>query len=250
MPLPARRRPVPADLFGGRLAGCFLLDLEVSRITEPRPGMRALTFTSPDLVGFESQPGQDVMFEVPGSPGIRRRYTIRRADPAAGTLDIEVVLHGDGPFASWAAGAAVGDRIDGIGPRGVVTLRDDAFHHLFVADTSAIPFTFAMLEALPAGGLATAIIVTESSATASDEPAVPAGAAVDVRWVTPLDLADRLASAELPHPTAAYVNGERRLVRHVVELLAARGVAADAIASKAYWRHDGANQPHGEPAKD
>jgi NADPH-dependent ferric siderophore reductase len=235
-----RRRPVPADLFGGRLADCFLLDLEVVRVGDVRPGMRSITFASPDLVGFESRPGQDVMLDVPGTEGTRRRYTIRRADPVGGTLDIEVVLHGTGSFAAWAAGAAPGDRIEGLGPRGVVTLHDDATHHLFVADPSAIPFTLAMLESIPVGAPASAVIV-------SDEPA---DRYTDrVSWVTPDQVADHLAAIWLPAGTAAYVNGERRLVRHVVELLVARGVAADSIASKAYWRDDQANQAHGEPAK-
>ena len=219
-----RRRPVPADLFGGRLADCFLLDLEVACTGEPRPGTRSITFTSPDLFGFESLPGQDVMFEVPGAPGTRRRYTIRRADPVAGTLDIEVVLHGDGPFAAWAAGAAVGDRIEGIGPRGVVTLNPDATHHLFVADASALPFALAMSESLPPGASATTIDLVESL--------------------------DGLDDVPLPTGTAAYVNGERSLVRRAVDVLAARGVPADMIASKAYWRRDEANKPHGEPSKD
>lgn len=236
----ARRRPVPAELFGGRLADCFLLDLEVVRIGDVRPGMRAITFASPDLVGFESRPGQDVMLDVPGTEGTRRRYTIRRADPGAGTLDIEVVLHGTGAFASWAATAAPGDRIEGIGPRGVVTLRDDASHHLFVADSSAIPFTLAMLDSIPAGTAASAVIVSDGPADPGDDR---------ISWVAPGALADHLAAIAIPAGTAAYVNGERRLVRHVVELLVARGVASDAIASKAYWRDDQANQAHGEPAK-
>lgn len=219
-----RRRPVPADLFGGRLAGCFLLDLEVVGTGEPRPGTRSITFTSPDLVGFESLPGQDVMFEVPAMPGTRRRYTIRRADPAAGTLDIEVVLHGDGPFASWAAGASVGDRIEGIGPRGVVTLHAGATHHLFVADASAVPFALAMAESVSAG---TPLTVVEI-----------------------VDALDDLDTIALPAGAAAYVNGERSLVRSAVELLVTRGVPPDMITSKAYWRRDEANKPHGEPSKD
>lgn len=235
-----RRRPVPADLFGGRLADCFLLDLEVVRVGDVRPGMRSIRFASPDLVGFESRPGQDVMLDVPGTESTRRRYTIRRADPVAGTLDIEVVLHGTGPFAAWAAGAIPGDHIEGIGPRGVVTLRDGANHHLFAADPSAIPFTLAMLDSIPAGTAASAVIVSDGSADPGTDR---------VTWVTPGGLADHLAAIALPDGTAAYVNGERRLVWHVVELLVARGVAADAIASKAYWRDDQANQAHGEPAK-
>lgn len=247
------RRPVPADLFGGRLTECFLLDLEVAAVATPRAGMRTITFTSPDLVGFTALPGQDVMLSVPGDDtGVRRRYTIRRCDPVAGTLDIEVVLHGTGPFASWASSASLGDHIDGIGPRGVITVRDGASHHLFVADPSAIPFAFAMIESLPAGASATAIIATDEP---TDEPAdaldAPASmAAVEVHRVATADVAGRLASAGLPEGTAAYVNGERRLIRLATDFLIGRGVPADAIASKAYWRCDQANKPHGEPAKE
>ena len=106
------------------MKGCFLLDLEVAGFSDPRPDMRTITFESPDLFDFEWQPGQDLMLEIPAGGGsTRRRYTIRRSDPVAGTLDIEFVLHGTGPFANWAATAVVGDHIAGIGPRGVVTIR-------------------------------------------------------------------------------------------------------------------------------
>jgi NADPH-dependent ferric siderophore reductase len=247
------RRPVPADLFGGRLTECFLLDLEVAAVATPRPGMRTITFTSPDLVGFTALPGQDVMLSVPGADtGVRRRYTIRRCDPAAGTLDIEVVLHGTGPFASWASSAALGDHIDGIGPRGVITVRNGAAHHLFVADPSAIPFAFAMIESLPAGASATAIIATDDPIDALDAAldAPASAAAVRVHRVAIADVSGGLATVGLPDGTAAYVNGERRLVRQATDLLIDRGVPADAIASKAYWRLDQANKPHGEPAKE
>jgi len=241
------RRPVPADLFGGRLTECFLLDLEVTGISEPRPQTRTISFTSPDLVDFAWQPGQDVMFEIPGTANARRRYTIRRADPVAGSLDIDVVLHGTGPFARWAANAVVGDRISGIGPRGVVTVRENAAHHLFVADDSAVPFTLAMIEALPSGREATALL-------APDEPLTPdapeSAATLQVSRVGAGELVDQLRSMPLPEGTVAYINGERTLVRHAVNQLTDRGLPADAIASKAYWRRDQANAAHGEPARD
>ena len=90
-------------MFGGRLSDCYLLDLEVVEVNDRRPGLRSITFGSPDLIEFTWIAGQDVMLEVPGDRTVRRRYTIRRSDPVGGTLDIEVVLHGEGPFAFWAA---------------------------------------------------------------------------------------------------------------------------------------------------
>jgi hypothetical protein len=47
---------VPADLFGGRLTECLLLDLEVAGVATPVQGVRTITFTSPDLRGFTVNP--------------------------------------------------------------------------------------------------------------------------------------------------------------------------------------------------
>ena len=220
------RRPVPAEMFGGRLSDCFLLDLEVIAVSDRRPGLRSITFGSPDLVDFRWTAGQDVMLDVPGERAVHRRYTIRRSDPVAGTLQIEVVMHGAGPFARWAANAALGDRIQGIGPRGVIALVPEAAHHLFVGDESAEPAIEVMSEALPPTSTATAVLGTEH------------------------EIIDRLRSVVLPAGTVAYVFGERRLVKQAAEVLVTRGLAAEVIATKAYWRRDRANESHGEPSRD
>ncbi len=52
------------------------------------------------------------------------------------------------------------------------------------------------------------------------------------------------------HPatgTAAYLFGERHLVRTAKEHLVTAGLDRDAMASKAYWRTDQPNASHGEP---
>ena len=44
-----------------------------------------------------------------GAHGVAlRSYTARRQDPDAGEVEIDFVLHGDGPAAAWAAAAAPG----------------------------------------------------------------------------------------------------------------------------------------------
>lgn len=243
----ATRRPVPDDLFGGRLRGAFLLDLEVVAVDDLAPRLRQLTFASSDLVDFAWEAGQDLMLAVPdGDRTVRRRYTIRSADPAAGTLDIQAVLHGDGPFARWAATATAGAgaRIEGIGPRGAITLDPDAAAHVLVGDETAIPVTLAMLEAAPAGVPATAVLA------AGDDCRVPVPDGLAVTWVAEDELPDALGRLEPPAGTAAYVNGERSLVRRAAAALTGRGVPADAVRTKAYWRRDQANAAHGEPARD
>ncbi len=246
--LTARRRPVPDDLFGGRLKGTFLLDLEVAAVKDHTPAFRTITFRSADLVGFEWQPGQDVMFDVPGdTSGMRRRYTIRRADAAAGTVDVDVVLHEHGRFAAWAKAAAPRDRIDAIGPRGAVTVRSDATHHLFVGDASSLGATFAMVEALPAGTTATVVLAIEG-----DPPVGPPLTAADLElvWLPEADVAEHLRTVELAEAAVAYVNGERSLVRAAADALTERGMPAETVSTKPYWRRDQPNAAHGEPSKE
>src|SRR4029079_16394858 len=52
-----------------------------------------------------------------GAHGVSlRSYTARRQDPAAGEVEIDFVLHGDGPAASWAGAARPGAVLGGAGP--------------------------------------------------------------------------------------------------------------------------------------
>ena len=80
-----------------------------------------LTFGGPDLDKFAYRPGQDLMLRIPTSQGMltHRRYTIRRAERRQRTLDIDVVVHGDGPGARWAANAEPGAELDTIGSTGL-----------------------------------------------------------------------------------------------------------------------------------
>src|SRR5580704_14221843 len=167
------RRPVPDHMFGGRLTGSYLLDLEVVRVDEVVPHVRLITMASSDLVGFEYTPGQDLLFEFPdGDRTLRRRYTIRRSDPEEGTADFEIEIHdGRGPATRWAATAELGEHLEAIGPRGGISLQPTATSHLFVVDDSAMPAAFAMLEALPADTAATALLVTSHGAKSRPAPA-------------------------------------------------------------------------------
>lgn len=54
-------------------------------------------------------------FGGPRSPRMRT-YTPRRIDGEAGELDIDFVLHGDGPASQWAGRAEIGDKFVMMGP--------------------------------------------------------------------------------------------------------------------------------------
>jgi NADPH-dependent ferric siderophore reductase len=246
-PFTATRRPVPDDLFGGRLKGAYLLDLEVVAVDDVTPTTRAITFASPDLVDFGYLPGQDLMMTFPaGDRTARRRYTVRSNDPAAGTAVVEFVVHGHGPASDWAGAARPGDRIEAIGPRGTIALAADAVNHLFIGDESAVPATFIMLEALPATATATAILEVDDPA--SERPAPTTAASISVQWVATGAIPAAIAGLHLPAgPSHAYVHGEAAMVRAARQALADIGLTAESISTKAYWRHDQANADHGEP---
>ena len=236
-------------MFGGRLRGSYLLDLEAVGVDEIAPHVRLITMASSDLVGFEYTPGQDLLFEVPnGDLTLRRRYTIRRSDPAKGIADFEIEIHdGRGPATRWAAKAELGEHLEAIGPRGGISQRLTATSHLFVVDDSAMPAAFAMLEALSEDTSATVLLVTSHGAR-SRPAAAAGGPAASFVWLDRAEVLELLSDLHPVAGTAAYLFGERHLVRSAEELLIAGGLGRDAIASKAYWRRDQPNASHGEPS--
>ena len=242
------RRPVPDDMFGGRLKGSYLLDLEVVGVEEVAPHVRLITMASSDLVGFEYAPGQDLLFEfADGERALRRPYTIRRSDPAEGTADFEIEIHeGRGPGTLWAAKAELGEHLEAIGPRGAISLRPTATSHLFVVDDSAMPAAFVLLEALPADTPATALLVTSHGA--KSRPTSAGAPATSLVWLDRAEMLDMLSDLRPAAGTAAYLFGERHLIHTAEELLVTGGLDRDAVASKAYWRRDQPNASHGEPS--
>jgi NADPH-dependent ferric siderophore reductase len=235
--------------------GAQLFDLQVEEASALTPSIRRLRLGAVGLGALDPEPGQDLMLAVPSADGtpVRRRYTIRAHDPLAETVVLDIVLHGEGPGARWAADAATGDTIEAIGPRGKVLVKPEASWHLFVGDESFLPAAFTMAESLAA---TPAIVVLEIGGP-GDEVALNAPAcAAGPHWVhrsattagTAEALGDALSDLALPPGRGhAYVGGEFHQVAAVRSHLAGRGLAPDQISAKAYWRSGSANASHGEP---
>jgi len=249
------------------LPGAAAWDLVVVESARLTPSMHRLLVSGDRLEQLHYLPGQDLMVEVPDSDGghYRRRYTIRSAGAGprsdeARLIELQVVVHGDGdgPGARWAAGAGPGDRFTAIGPRGKVTVNPDVDWHLFAGDESALPATFAMVESLPAGSVATVIL--EVAGPEDEQPVpVPEGCSLTLRWLhrqgrppgTADLLAPAVAAAGLPSGSGqAYLAGELGEVAAMRQRLEQRNMAPEQISSKPYWRRGVANAPHGEPPSD
>jgi NADPH-dependent ferric siderophore reductase len=199
--------------------------------------MRRITVQASAMIGVAIRPAQDVelLLREPSGRRVKRRYTIRYARPDVGELDLDVLLHGDGPGARWGSAARPGDQIEFQGPRGKLELRTAAAH-LLIGDESALPAIAAICEALPHIEPAHAVIEVQD---ATDE--LPVGA--PVRWVhrgnAPSGGADLLRAAvddlEIQPDVHAYLMGETRAMVALRAVLEARGVGHDAIFVKGYW---------------
>jgi len=246
---------------GGPLADAALWHLEVVGAAALSSSFRRLSLTAPGIEGLQYAAGQDLMLRIPLTDDkvVNRRYTIRTLDPVARRVLIDVSLHGAGPGTDWVSAASPGDHIDAIGPRGKITLRPDADWHLFVADETGLPGALAMMEALPAGSVAIAILEVDGP---EDEQAsaAPQSARLGVRWLhrsgdavpgDPAALQSAAAGVDLPGGVGhAYVAAEAGVVRGVSRILTERGLVPEQISGKAYWRRGLPNAEHGEPTKE
>lgn len=142
--------------------------LEVRRVKRVTPMMHRVTLGGDEIRGIKDGPNlklvipqcctEDPAWPVHGPdrkmampPGypfpITRTYSLRRLDRAAGELDVDFVMHGDGIASNWASAARPGDRI-GIGGPGGPEPRPAEFY-LLAGDHTALPAMSRILEKLP-----------------------------------------------------------------------------------------------------
>jgi NADPH-dependent ferric siderophore reductase len=227
--------------------------LVVASVQDVTPHMRRIRLTAPSLAAFEYLAGQDLAlgFQRDGA-GVRRRYTIRRFDAARRLLDLEFVMHGDGPGVRWAEAARPGTSIEAIGPRGKITLDPAADWHLFAGDATALPGAFAMMEALRADVPARAYLAVDRPD--ERQPVAQGHANKTVSWAYDPSgaggaalVAAVIAADAPPGRGHAYLAGEVALVSALKAALLHRGWVTDQVSAKAYWNRGRANAGHGEP---
>src|SRR3954470_3621218 len=85
-------------------------ELEVLRVEQLGAGFVSVTFAGESLSDFVSASFDDHVKFMVGEE-VRRDYTPRRFDTAAGELTIEFALHGHGAASEWARSARPGDRV-------------------------------------------------------------------------------------------------------------------------------------------
>lgn len=237
--------------------------LEVLRVVDITPRMRRITLGGPELAGFISLGSDDHIkllfprnaaeqaaldsptFNIKGDgpqPAMRD-YTPRRYDAQRGELDIDFVLHGDGPASTWAAQATPGQHLHIGGPRGSMIVPDMFDSYLLIGDETALPAIGRRLEELPAGRKVLAVI---EIADAAERQTLHSDADVEVIWVLrgQDDLLETVQNLTLPQGSLyCFVATETQLARRVRRvLLDTHRVTEEYLKAVGYWRADGSEE--------
>ena len=262
-PTPARRRGGTQRLFtvqrteqltphlvrvhlGGEEFAVFIDEADPERLAKTDKYVKLL-FAKPELGLVPPFDLEALREELPLEDlPVRRTYTIRSVDTAAGTFAIDFVVHGsEGVAGPWAARAQPGDLVSLSGPGGQFSPSPDAgIPRLVLGDDSAIPAIAAALEAMPAEAHGLALIEVGGEAD-EIELAHPAG--VEVRWLhrnTPAGEAEHgsvllEAAQALPQPEIlpeVFAHGERGAMQSLRVLLHNEwGIDRRALSLSAYW---------------
>ncbi|NWA32291.1 siderophore-interacting protein [Pseudomonas sp. C6002] len=231
--------------------------LEVLRVVDITPRMRRITLGGPELAGFISLGSDDhikllfpqnaaeqAALDSPdfnlrgdGPQPAMRDYTPRRYDLDIGELDIDFVLHGDGPASTWAEQAKVGQHLHIGGPRGSMIVPDIFDSYLLIGDETAIPAIARRLDELPAGRKVLAVI---EIANAAEQQPLASAAEVEVIWVVrgQDDLLETVQNLTLPGGSLySFVATESKLSRQVRRVLLDTHQVNEAfLKAVGYWQ--------------
>ncbi|KJH84568.1 FAD-binding protein [Pseudomonas fluorescens] len=240
--------------------------LQVLRVEDLTPRMRRITVGGPELAGFVSLGTDDhvkLLFpqnaeehaaledfnptagKAQGPMPEMRDYTPRRYDLDTLELDIDFVLHGDGPASTWAAQAAPGHHLYIAGPRGSMVVPDIFDSYLLIGDETALPAIARRLEGLAPNRRALVVVEVENGA---EQQVLHSPAQVHVIWVLREGRQDSLLRTvqqlEMPGGKLyAWVATESKVSRQIRRvLLEEKGLDQDFVKAVGYWKLDGSEE--------
>ena len=239
--------------------------LQVLRVVDLTPRMRRITLGGPELAGFISLGTDDhvkLLFpqnateqaaletlvlgaKADGPTPAMRDYTPRRYDLDTLELDIDFVLHGDGPAATWAEQAKPGQFLHIGGPRGSMIVPDIFDSYLLIGDETALPAIARRLEGLAANRRALVIVEVENGA---EQQRLESTAQVDVIWVLREggrnNLLTTVQQIKVPDGNLyAWVATETKVSRQIRRvLLDEHGLNEQFVKAVGYWRLDDSDE--------
>ena len=239
--------------------------VEVSRVQVLSPAMRRITLSGAELQGFEvndpasymklifPEPGQtEPVRPLPDGPRATsmRTYTPLAVRPEAGEVDVDFVLHGEGPASIWAAQAQIGQVLFLMGPGPGYKVDLQAAEPWLIGDDSALPAFETILARLP--DTARVHVVMEVADVAEERTLHSLGQ-LTTQWVVrgadpqragvALALALRDGSAPSTE-SRVYLACEAAAMRRIRELLTGEmGLPRSQIVGRGYWKLGAVNHP-------
>lgn len=238
--------------------------LAVRRTEELGPRLLRVTVAGDELAGFEPpEPAGSVRLLLPdpgarsitapiwdgnefrredGSRPVLRTLTPRHHRVAANELDVDVVLHGDTPLATWARSATRGTPVALSGPGRGYGIDPRAGEYLLVGDESAIPAIAQLMEAVPATvPLRVVVEVAESSGRVP----LPERPSAEIVWIDqPVTgppgaaMVEAVRTTGISDHTSVWVAGEAAAVQAIRrDLLNARSVPRSRAVIRGYWKY-------------
>jgi NADPH-dependent ferric siderophore reductase len=241
----------------------------VKRVEHLTPRMVRVTFTSPELADFGwNGPAAHIKLIFGGpSPSAppptetprptMRTYTPRRFDRESGELDVDFILHGEGPASTWASQAAVGQTLTIAGPGRNYVIDPTAEWFLLIGDETAIPAISTILETLPSSASATVFLEV---ADREDEVQLPSHENAKVTWLHrgpdprhaggPLEASMR--SYRMPAGSGRiYVACEAGAMRRIrAHLLMDKTINREHVITRGYWKLGETDHPDGDYGQD
>lgn len=234
--------------------------------------MRRVTFGGDELASFAwsgpaahikiifPEPGKDTVpdFSPDGPrPTTMRTYTPRRFEGTSPTLDVDFVLHGEGPGSTWAAQAHVGQELILLGPGRGYQIDPDAAWYVLAGDDAALPAIETLLEAVPD----TARVNVFLEVVADDEiRALPGPKSAQVSWL-PRSTGSQQAGSNLMAALSnfgwangagrVYVGCEAEAMRRIRKtVIEASGLDRERVVTRGYWRIGAVNHPDSDYVTD
>lgn len=176
---------------------------------------------------------------------VHRYYTARAWRPNVGELDIDLLLHGEGPATEWAGRAAVGDAVAFDEPRGHYRPPADSEWIGLCGDATALPAIGRIMQERHDGTDASAsarVHIVLAVGDPADRQEFPLHDGDTVRWVAAEDLVSTtlaLAEADPDSPGYLWFAGEAADMRAVRQRLRRElRRPTERWMTMGYWRRD------------
>jgi NADPH-dependent ferric siderophore reductase len=226
------------------------------------PRLRRVTIAGPELAGLEPpQPAASIRLLLPhrgelvlpdwngneflhadGTRPHLRTLTPLRIDTDRGEVEVDIVLHGSGPLATWAVDAAPGDQVAISGTGRGYDIDHEAPAFVLAGDESALPAIGTILAALPEAAIGEILVEIGEPGAEVDLPG-PAG--MHLSWHVLTDgarpgdaLVAAVTAATVPSGARVWAAGEaaavQRIRRHLFD---ERGLDRQRSTVRGYWKH-------------